>query len=96
MNFNEVLSQLFYAIILCLSIAVAWEFYKSKDGKLRVIIISLFLAKVWVYGGAMVYHALIDFGIIQKVDRIFIQLILNFPMVIIMLRLWKYIRIKEK
>lgn len=95
MSFNESLSQLFYAVIILLAVLIAWEFYKSKDGKLRIIIIALFIAKVWVYGGAMIYHFLLDFGYIKHVDRIFVQLVLNFPMVAIMLRLWKFIRIKE-
>lgn len=96
MTINETLSQIFYLIIVIFSVLIAWEFYKSRNGILRVLIISLFVAKVWFYGGAMIYHFLLDFNLIQKPDRIYVQLILSFPMVIVMIKLWGYIRLHNK
>lgn len=95
MNFNEALSELFFCVVAVLAAMIAWEFFKTRDGKLRVIIIALFITKVWVYGGAMIYYLLLDFGYINKIEAVYIRLILNFPMVIVMLRLWKFIRTKE-
>lgn len=95
MSVNEILAELFYMIIVAISCLIAWEFYNIKDGKLRIIIIWLFLTKIWVYGGAMIYHILLDFKYIDKVEPVVVRLILNFPMVIVMLRLYKYIRTEE-
>lgn len=93
---NEILSQLFYGIIAIFSLLIALEFYHSRNGKLRILIIALFLCKLWVYGGSMVYHFLLDYNQIHKLDRIYIQLILNFPMVVVMVQLWGYIRNYKK
>lgn len=83
-------------IIFCLTIAVlsvfiAYEFYKSKDGRLRILVIRLFLAKVFVYGGAA---ALLMFHGINY--PIWIKVALNAPMFVVMLELYAYIRMKDK
>lgn len=93
---NELLSQLLLLVIVIMSALVAWEFYRSKDGQLRVLIISLFLTKIWVYGGAFVCFALVDLGVIQPVNTLLLRLILNAPMCFIMVKLWKYIRLHNK
>lgn len=93
---NEILSQVILWTIVIMSILIAHEFYKSKDGKLRILIISLFICKIWVYGGFATYNLLIDFGYINSIPAVYIRLILNFPMFIVMLKLWGYIRNREK
>lgn len=92
MNIDLILTEIVLWTITILSALIAHAFYISKDGKLRVIIISLFIAKIWVYGGSALY-----FLIFATPDRItLIRVIgLNAPMFMVMLRLWKYIRTKE-
>lgn len=93
---NEVLSQLFLLIIVIMSALVAFEFYKSKDGRLRILIIALFVTKIWVYGGAMIYYGMIDAGLWSKVNPLTLRLVLNAPMCIVMVKLWQYIRFHNK
>lgn len=92
MNLNEWLSELFLLVIVIMSALVAWEFYKSKNGQLRVLIISLFITKIWVYGGALVYYCLTDVGYMQHLNPLTLRLVLNFPMAVVMFKLWQYIR----
>lgn len=93
---NEALSQSFLLIIVIMSALVIWEFYKSKDGQLRILIISLFVAKIWVYGGAFVCFALIDLEVIAPVNQLLLRLVLNAPMCFVMIKLWQYIRLHNK
>jgi hypothetical protein len=96
MKIDEYLSQAFLLIIVAMSLLVAWEFYKSKDGMLRILIISLFIAKVWVYGGAFVYYQLADFRFVDAPNPLLFRLVLNFPMLIVMVLLYRYIRTHNK
>lgn len=93
---NEFLSQAFLLVIVVMSALIAHEFYIAKDGQLRLLIIGLFLSKIWVYGGAFVYFMLIDLKFITPVDPLLFRLILNFPMVVVMIKLWIYIRLHNK
>lgn len=79
-----------YAITL-FSGLIAWEFFRSKDGRLRILIIRLFVAKVWVYGGAALIYTF-DWPI----DTWVMRLVLNLPMFIVMLQLWEFIRMRDK
>jgi len=83
-------------IIFCLTITVlsafiAWEFYRSRDGRLRILVIRLFLAKIFVYGGAA---ALLIFN--GANFHSWIKVALNAPMFIVMLELYTFIRMKDK
>lgn len=93
---NELLSQLFLLTIAVMSALIAYEFYRAKDGQLRLLIIGLFVSKIWVYGGAFIYYMLIDLKIIGLIDPLLFRLILNFPMVVVMIKLWIYIRTHNK
>lgn len=93
---NELLSQLFLLTIAVMSSLIAYEFYRAKDGQLRLLIIGLFVSKIWVYGGAFIYYMLIDLKIIGLIDPLLFRLILNFPMVVVMIKLWVYIRTHNK
>lgn len=83
-------------IIFCLTITllsgfIAYEFYKSRDGRLRILIIRLFVAKVFVYGGAaalLILHG-INYASWMRVA-------LNTPMFFVMLSLYAFIRMKDK
>lgn len=92
---NEFLSQAFLLVIVVMSALVAWEFYKSKDGQLRLLIISLFVCKIWTYGGAFAYYALNDAGLLN-INILVFRILLNFPMMVVMIKLWKYIRTHNK
>lgn len=91
MNLDLILIEIILWTIAILAGMIAYEFYKSKDGKLRILIISLFVCKVYLYGGAAIWFLFTNVnhtGLIRS-------LILNFPMFCIMLRLYKYVRTKE-
>ena len=94
MNLSEQILQVVLCTIAILSALIAYEFYKSKDGRLRLLIIELFITKVWVYGGADAYYMLTDLGHVHWNDSI-VKVALNTPMFIVMLKLWKFIRNKE-
>lgn len=85
------ITELFLIVIAVFSALIAYEFYNSKDGRLRVLIIRLFVAKVWVYGGAaIVYMANLP------LNEWVVRFVLNLPMFIIMLQLWEFIRMRDK
>lgn len=80
--------ELILWVIATMSALIAWEFYKSRDDRLRVLIISLFICKIWVYGGAAIF-----FLFLPPNNTALIRIIVfNLPMFIIMVRLWDYIR----
>lgn len=88
MNWTLIVIELILLTIAVLAGLIAHEFYKSQDGRLRVLIISLFLCKVWIYGGAAVI-----FMIFPPDSRaLFRLLVLNFPMFCIMVSLYRYIK----
>lgn len=88
-------SQIMFWTIAIISWLIAWEFYKSKDGRLRVLMIEFFISKVWVYSFAGLFFLLWDFGYFRDVDQIWVRLGCNVPMFIIMLKLLSYIRNKK-
>lgn len=83
--------QIFLWTITIISAIIAYHFYKSKDGRLRILVIELFLAKIFVYGGAALYYL---FG--QNKYPELIRMLLNLPMFIVMLKLWAFIRTDNK
>lgn len=86
--FVSIIEIIFIAI---LSGLIAYEFYKSQDGRLRILIIRLFEAKVWLYGGSVLFYF-----IALKIDVSLLKLLLITPMAVIMFQLWDYIRIRNK
>lgn len=83
-----ILIELILLIIVAASAFVAHEFYKSKDGRLRILVIRLFLCKVWIYGGAAVLF------MVYPPDKVALirLIVLNVPMLLVMLQLYQYIR----
>jgi len=92
------MSNIFWAaeftlmVIVIMSGGIAWEFYKSRNGRLRQLIIALFVCKVWVYGGAGMFFIFWE----PDANSVLRMLILNIPMMAVMLYLWKYIRMHNK
>lgn len=85
------ISQLELVAIAALSAFIAWDFYRSKDGRVRVLMIRLFASKIWVYGGAALYYWLFP-----DQNMLWVRAILNLPMVIVMFQIWGYIRLTNK
>lgn len=88
MKVDDIVLQIFLWIIVFISVFIAHEFYKSKDGRLRVLVIRLFLAKIFVYGGAAI-------AIIWGINTPLVKIGLNLPMLLVMLQLYAFIRRKK-
>lgn len=96
MILSEQILQIFLWTIVVLSALIAYEFYRSKDGRLRLLIIELFLTKMWVYGGGAIYYLLMDYGYMTSIEPGFVRIALNLPMLFVMLKLWGFIRMKDR
>jgi len=96
MKLDELIAQLFLITISICAGIIAYQFYRSKDGRLRILIIELFISKVWVYGGAAIYYLLLHYKIDVGVSASVVRIILNLPMFVVMLRLYSYIRLKQR
>ena len=87
-NYNLILIELILLTIVVMSGLIAWEFYKSRNGQLRKLLIALFACNVYLYGGAAIWF----FFLPPSTDGLMRAIILNTPMMIIMVNLYKYIR----
>lgn len=87
---KEGLSQILLWTVALLSGLIAHAFYTSKNGRLRLLMIELFIAKSVVYGGAAIY-----FLIMPPIDFVYVRITLILPMFIVMIKLYKYIRLKQ-
>lgn len=92
MIFEMIASQILFWSISIAAAFIAYEFYKSVDGRLRKLIIELFCAKIFVYGGAGLYYLLQELGFYNDSQPIWMRVILNLPMAIVMVRLYKFIK----
>jgi hypothetical protein len=90
MTTQEQLSQVVLGTIAIMAALLAYEFYKAKDGRLRLLVIELFISKIWLYGGALTYY-----WIMPPIDFAYIRICLLFPMFIVMIKLWRFIRIRK-
>lgn len=77
--------------IAVLSAFIAHQFYISKNGRVRILMIRLFCSKIWVYGGAALYYWLFPHE-----DIVWVRIVLNLPMVIVMFQIWTYIRLNNQ
>lgn len=91
MNTWDLTFVIFCFTIAILSAFISWEFYKSKNGRLRILIIWLFVAKVFVYGGAAVLILANGYTYPS-----WLKVALNTPMFLVMIELYGYIRMKDK
>lgn len=88
---NQWLSEIELITIGILSALIAYDFYRSTDGRLRILMIRLFVSKIWVYGGAALFYAFMP-----VYDLAWVRPILVAPMFLVMLQLWKHIRLNNK
>jgi len=68
-----ILSQFCYWSVALLSGHTAWKFFKSVDGRMRVLTIRLFSAICFVYTLAGSHYLLYDLGVLDQwniVERI--------------------------
>jgi len=87
----DVIFVIFCLTITLLSAFIAWEFWRSRDGRLRVLIIRLFLAKIFVYGGAaalLIFHG--------ANYHTWLKVALNAPMFFVMIQLYSFIRMRDR
>jgi hypothetical protein len=85
---NPILEVLLIGIVL-FSALIAWEFYRSVDGKLRKLIIALFVTKFFLYG-AYLFCAVLDLEFTG-----WMRVLFNFPMFVVMIELYRYIKFKK-
>lgn len=91
---NLILIEFILWIIAITSGLIAWEFYKSNGrfANLKRLMIKLFIAKVWLYGGSAVY-----FLYQTPAGSVLLRIILfNLPMFLVMVPLWMYVRKHNK
>lgn len=89
MNTLDLITVIFLATIAILSGLISYQFYLSKNGRLRLILIFFFATKVVLYGASA--YILLFSRHVTPLQR----LILNTPMLIVMLELYRYIRLKK-
>jgi len=88
-------SQIMFWGITVFSCMIWWEFYKSRDGRMRVLVLYLFGSKTFIYGGAGLFFLLYDFGYFRDFPQLYLRLILNAPMIVIMVEWYRYIKYKK-
>lgn len=84
---------MFWGIVV-FSYFIYLEFKRSKDGRLRILIMELFLAKIFVYGVAGAYYLAWDILAFPDNYSLLLRLVINAPMVIVMWKLYWFIRVK--
>lgn len=92
MIYEKIASQIMFWTIVVLAWLIFYEFKRSVDGKLRILIMELFLAKVWAYGLAGLYFLFWDFGYFQTTSVLWLRLIVNLPMFWVMIKLYRFIK----
>lgn len=61
-----IISQLCFWSVAIYSTNTAWKFYKSVDGRMRVLTIRLFVAISVVYTIAGTHYLLYDFSLLEQ------------------------------
>lgn len=87
-------SELQFMIIFIIATLVSYEFYLSKDGILRKIMIWFFISEAFVYLGSGVYYWAHEVGFTNMGLPLFRTLIL-LPKTALMLRLLHYLTNKR-
>lgn len=89
---DMILSQIMFWGITLYAAIICYRFYQTVDGKLRVLMIELFISKIWAYAIAGLFFLLWDMGYLDNFPQIYMRLVCNLPMLIVMYRLERYIR----
>lgn len=87
---KESISEILLLTVGILSAFIAYAFYTSKNGRLRLLMIELFSAKVFLYTGAAIYYLTLP-----PIEFVYVRIILVAPMFVVMLKLYKFIRLKK-
>lgn len=87
MTFYATMNLLELGLIAILSAILAFAFYKSQNGWLRILMIWFFATNTWVYAGAAILY-----NIFKPESFIWVRLFLITPEAVIMILLWRYIR----
>ena len=95
MIYEMTISQILFWGITLFSCMIWWEFYKSVDGRMRVLVLRLFATKIWIYGLAGTYYLIWDFGYLRDVSGLWLRITCNLPMVIVMFEWYRYIKYKK-
>lgn len=88
---NLLLSELLFGITYIIAALVLWEFIKTKNGELRIIMITYFSVEIFVYLGSGIYFFLLW----EKLTTLSLDsfaIIVTFPKVIVKLWLLKYLK----
>lgn len=62
MSDNLFISEIIFLVIGAISLSVALEFYRSKNGMLRKIMITYFLVEVFIYLASGIYFWMAEVG----------------------------------
>lgn len=93
MDWRFIASEILFVFIAISSGFIAYDFYRAKNGKLRRLMIALFLSKVWLYGGSAVYLLVKHYKHLLWISDQLFPVIACTPMFITMLFIWKYVRV---
>lgn len=93
-HYEMIASQIIFWGLATLSLNIAWRFFKSVDGRLRVLMIRLFAAQCWVYTIAGSYYLCWDLGLVD-LNSVALRITCNFPLFIVMLQIRRYIVFKK-
>lgn len=86
------LVESFWVVIAILSALIVYEFFRSKDGRLRVRIIWFFASLFWLYASPFLYYLLVYAGYFRDVSIDVIKIVLTFPMFVAMIFLYRFIK----
>lgn len=91
---DMILSQIIMWCVFTKACLLANKFYKSVDGRLRILCIQLFSSIAWLFGISAIYWLLWDTGYFTDVPLIWLRIIGNLPMFLIMFKFDSYINHK--
>lgn len=92
---NELLTTvIMMGVIWTIALFTAWEFYKTKDGILRQLMIVYFIAVSIIYFLSSLYFTLTELGLIS-ITILHFRLFILIPKALIMLRLLYYLKTKK-
>lgn len=90
MNQGLLISEIIFAIIYVIAGFVVYELVKSKNGRLRKIMIAYFSSVVFIYVGASLYYLFPDTVSVNT-----FRIIVSAPKAITMLMLYNHLRTKN-
>lgn len=93
-NIDMVLSQIIFWGVFIKGLFILIKFIKSDKqtgGRIRRLIIELFIAIVWLFGCAGIYYMFYDLGFFRQNLAVWLRIICNLPLFIIMFKFDKYL-----